>query len=274
MSRIINRGLVYSFLLFWLAVTVVPLLIIWSSAFKSNEEIAASPFTPPSSITMENFEDAWTVGNFGIYARNSLIIATTTAVLVVFSSSLAAYSLTTLKVPGSPKITLFFLLGMAIPLHGIIIPQFVLMQGLGLINNLLAVIILLAALNIPFGIYLMRTYFIGMPQDLVDSAMIDGCNEFQVLWYILLPLARPALSSLAVFVFMWSWNDLILPLIYLTENDLRTVSVGLTFYQGQFTIDYAMTAAGTTIATIPVIIVYFLFQRQFVEGLTAGSIKG
>jgi len=272
--NIINKILIYGALIVFLLITLVPLYLIWSSAFKTNLEIAANPIGLPASINFENFTRAWTTGNFSIYMQNSLLIATFTTIIVVISTTLSGYALSTLKVPGSRGVTLFFLLGMAIPLHGILIPQFFIVRELKLINNPAAVIIILTALNIPFGTFLMRSYFMNMPTEIIDAAYIDGCNDLQVLYYIMAPIARPAISSLAVFIFMWSWNDLLIPLIYLNSDSLRTVSVGLTFYQGRFTTDYALTAAGTTIATVPVIIFYLMFQRQFVDGLTAGSLAG
>lgn len=272
--NIINKILIYGSLIFFLLITVVPLYLIWSSAFKTNVEIASNPIGLPSAPNIDNFVRAWTTGNFSVYMRNSLLIATFTMLIVVVCTTMSGYALSTLKIPGSRGITLFFLLGMAIPLHGILIPQFFIIRELRLINSPVAVIIILTALNVPFGTFLMRSYFMNMPSEIIDAAYIDGCNELQVLYYIMAPIARPAISSLAVFIFMWSWNDLLIPLIYLNNDSLRTVSVGLTFYQGRFTTDYALTAAGTTIATIPVIIFYLLFQRQFVEGLTAGSLAG
>lgn len=274
LSRVTNRVVVYGFLFALLILFMGPLLIIWSSAFKSNPEIAASPFSLPTTLRLENFVNAWTEGNFGQYTLNSLIIASVTTLIVAVCSVLGGYALSSLPLPGANGITLFLLLGLSIPLHGIIIPQYLLMRNLGLINNLLAVILLLSALNIPFGVYLIRGFFIGLSHEIGDSARIDGCNEWQALLYVLAPIAFPAISSLIVFCFMWSWNDLLLPLIYLQSDSLRTVSVGLTFYQGKFSVDYALTAAGTTIATLPVIIVYILFQRQFVAGVTGGSMAG
>lgn len=272
--NISSNVFVYGTLIFFLLITIVPLYLIWSSAFKTNIEISSNPTGLPTGLNLDNFVRAWTTGNFNVYMRNSLLIATVSMVIVVICTTLSGYALSTLKVPGGRSITLFFLLGMAIPLHGILIPQFFIIRELKLINSPVAVIIILSALNIPFGTFLMRSYFMNMPSEIIDAAYIDGCNDLQVLYYVMAPIARPAISSLAVFIFMWSWNDLLIPLIYLNSDDLRTVSVGLTFYQGRFTTDYALTAAGTTIATVPVIIFYLLFQRQFVDGLTAGSLAG
>lgn len=274
LQTLVNKLLTYGLLLLFLLITVVPLYLIWSSSLKTNAEIASNPIGLPVNPTVENFVRAWTTGNFNVYMRNSLLIATFTTIIVVICTTLSGYALSTMKVRGAKSITLFFLLGMAIPLHGILIPQFFIIRELRLINSPLAVIIILTALNIPFGTFLMRSYFMNMPSEIIDAAYIDGCNDLQVLFYIMAPIAKPAISSLAVFIFMWSWNDLLIPLIYLNSDSLRTISVGLTFYQGRFTTDYALTAAGTTIATVPVIIFYLMFQRQFVDGLTAGSLAG
>lgn len=273
-ERMLGRVFVYGFLLFFLVITLVPLLLIWSSAFKTNPEIAADPLGLPSELYLDNLDQAWTAGNFSTYMGNSFLVATATTIIVVIAAVLGGYSLSSIPLPGARLITLFFLFGMAIPIHGILIPQYSVMRELKLINNLWSVIILLAALNISFGIYMMRAAFTGIPAELSEAALIDGCSDRQVLQYVLVPVIRPAIAALCVFIFMWSWNDLLLPLIYLQDDSLRTVSVGLTFYQGKFTVDYALTAAGTTIATVPILIFYVIFQRQFIEGLTAGSLAG
>jgi ABC-type glycerol-3-phosphate transport system permease component len=129
-------------------------------------------------------------------------------------------------------------------------------------------------LGLPFGIYLMQAFFRGLPDELADSGKVDGCNEFQVFWYIILPLTKPAISSLAIFQFVWTWNAFLMPLIYVNREELRPMTLGLMFFQGRYTSDYSMISAAVTLTTLPLILFYIILQRQFLQGLTQGAVKG
>lgn len=272
--KIVRRAWVYLFLLIFTVIALGPLFLIVNTSLKTNVEIAESPLAPPSTLRLENISNAWTQGRFGQYTQNSLIIAFTTTALVLLVSTMAGFALSVLDLPAKRITYLFFLLGMAIPIHGIIIPQYILMSDLGLLNKPLGVAIALTAVFIPFGVYFMRSFFAGLPSEIADAARVDGCNDIQVLLYVLGPMARPAIGTLLVFIFMWAWNDLLISLVYLTNDSVRTVMVGLTLYQGRFTVDTSLTATGALIACLPVIAVYIIFQRQFMRGIASGAMAG
>ena len=270
-----SRVLTYGTLILFVVLAIGPLYLIISSAFKTNLELAeAGPFALPATFRWQNLMDAWNTANFGLYSKNSLIISSMTVVIVILSSVMGGYALSVLSLPGEKWIAVFFLLGLTIPYHGILLPIYSVLRKLSLLNSITGVVLVLSGLYMSFGIYLLRSFFTGLPQEISQAARIDGCNEWQVLWYIMLPMAKPAIVSLAVFIFMWSWGELLVPLIFLQEDSLRTLSIGITFYQGRYTTDYALTAAGAIMHSLPVLIFYVIFQREFVKGVSAGSTAG
>lgn len=257
-----------------LIITVAPVVLMWSSAFKSKMELNANPIALPKSLDFSNLVNAWTIGRFGKYSVNSVIIAVPTVLGVVAFSSLAGYGFAKHTFFGKKAFFFLFLLGLMVPFQSIMIPLYINLRDYGLLGTYLAMILPSIGLGMPFGIYLMQAFFRGLPSELSDSARVDGCNEFQVFWRIILPLTGPAISSLAIFQFVWTWNAFLMPLIYLNKEAYRPITLGLMFFQSKHTSDYSLISAGVTIATFPLIVVYILLQRQFVRGLTAGAIKG
>ncbi|NCC77570.1 MAG: carbohydrate ABC transporter permease, partial [Clostridia bacterium] len=194
--------------------------------------------------------------------------------VVLTLSSLAGYSFGNLYFPGRDAVFSFMLFGLMIPVQAMIIPIYYNIQRMGLINTRAAMIIPYFGLSMPFAIFMMRAFFKDLPSEMMDSARIDGCNEFLTFGYIMLPLIKPAVTSLLVFEFMWSWNDFFLPMLMIYDDAYRTLPLGLMYFFGKYTVDHSLVAAGVTICTLPIIAVYTLFQRKFEQGLTAGAIKG
>ena len=162
---------------------------------------------------------------------------------------------------------------MIVPLEGLIVPMYYNLRGLGLVNTYWALILPQIALSLPFGTYLMWTTFRNLPRELIDAAVIDGANKRVILWRILVPLARPTLSVLMIFFFIWTWNEFLIPLVLVSDDSLRTLPIGIAFFQGRYTTDIPVLAAGATIVAAPLIVVYLIFQRQFIHGLVTGAIK-
>jgi ABC-type glycerol-3-phosphate transport system permease component len=185
----------------------------------------------------------------------------------------AAYALATLRLPLSQPLFLLFLLGLMIPVWSIIIPLFFQLRNLGLINTHIGAILVEACLGLPFAIFMLRAFLQTFPTELIDAARIDGAGHLRIIWSVVRPLAMPTLQALIVFEFMWSWNELVVPLFFLQDDAVRTLPIGLTFFQGRFTSDIGVIAAGTSLATLPVLLVYLLLNRQFIHGLTAGASK-
>lgn len=274
----INKALTsliqYTLLGFFLLIALAPVALMWMSAFKTRQEISVAPLALPTSLNFDNLLQAWTVGRFGQYIGNSIIVTIPVVFGVVLLSAMAGYGFARHRFLGREFVFYAFLIGLMVPFQSIMIPLYFNIKNLGLLGTYWAMILPAIGLGLPFGIFLMQSFFRGLPQELADSARVDGCNEFQVFWRVLLPLAKPAISSLVVFQFMWTWNAYLMPLLLLNQESLRPITLGLMFFQGRYTSDYALISAGVTIVTFPIVLVYIIMQRQFLRGLTAGALRG
>jgi raffinose/stachyose/melibiose transport system permease protein len=261
-------------LLLFALYVLAPFFFVIATAFKTPGELQFNPLGLPTTLHWENFREAWEVGRFGRYFLNSVIVSVPIVLGTVSLSSLAGYGLARLKLPGGNFVFYFFLIGLMVPLTAIMIPLFYVLRDIGFLGTYWAMIAPQIALGLPFGIFFMRAFFRGLPYDLADAAKIDGCNDFGVFWRVMLPLAGPASTALSIFIFMGAWNAYLLPLLYMQSDSLRPLMVGMMFFTTRRTIDFTLTMAGTLIIMFPILVVYMLFQRQFVKGLTAGAVKG
>ncbi len=264
----------YLVLMFFLLITLGPVLWVYTTAFRSDSEIMANPLSLPQEWRLQNFSDAWRVGKFDRYFLNSVIIAAPVVLGVVGLSCLAGYALARFKFRGNRAIFLMFLVGLMVPFQAVMIPLYFDLRDWGILSTYWAVILPSIGLGLPFGIFLMRAFFIGIPVELGDSAKVDGCNELQVFWKVMLPLTIPAASALGIFQFMWTWNSFLMPMLYLQREALRTLPLGVMLFSGRYSTQYGLFFAGVTIATLPVVIAYILLQRRVTAGLTAGAVKG
>lgn len=263
----------YAALFFFVAVFLLPFFWIWFSSVKTSLEIAMDPFGLPQSWRWSNIEKAWTVGRFDRYIGNSIIYCVTIVAGVVALSCTAGYALASLRLPGQGVILVTFLLGLMVPFQSLMIPMYYLLRDLRMLETYFAFIVPGIALGLPFGIFLMRGFFRGLPPEIGDAARLDGANEWQVFRQIMLPLSTPGIATLIVFQFMATWKSFLMPLVFVQRDDLRPVALGMMFFFGRFTADRGMIAAGVTIAMLPTIILYLLLQRRFIEGMTAGALK-
>jgi ABC-type glycerol-3-phosphate transport system permease component len=263
----------YLVLILFLFIFFIPFIWIWSSAFKESIEIARDPFALPEKFQWENIRRAWTVGQFDRYMANTVIYCVAIVGGVVFSSCLAGYALALLPLPLRGVILMTFVLGLMVPFQSVMVPIYYLLRDIHLLETYWAFILPGIAFRLPFGIFLMRAFFRGLPPELGDAARVDGANEWAVFRQIMLPLAIPGLATLIVFQFIWTWNQFLMPLVYVQRDELRPVSLGTMFFFGRFTADRGMIAAGVTISMLPMIVIYLLLQRKFIEGITAGALK-
>lgn len=273
LSRVIGLSGKYAMLIGCAAFSLFPLVWMWLAALRSSKEVYASPFSLPSHFDFGNIAKAWTVGRFSEYFLNSVIITVPTVFGVVAISALAGYGIARFRF--RLRTTLFYtlLLGLMVPFQSVMIPLYYQLRDMNLLGTYWAFILPATALGLPFGTFLMQSYFAGIPAELAEAARIDGCSELRVFWSIMLPLAGPAVGSLTVFQFVWTWNAFLMPLLYMQSENLRPIPLGMMFFQGRYTQDVSLIAAAVTIATVPVIVMYLIFQRQFVRGLTAGAVK-
>jgi multiple sugar transport system permease protein len=268
------RKVVHSVLLAGLCLLVlVPFVWMISSSLKHDNQVFTVPTQwVPREFVWSNYVDIWTQIPMLAYLRNSAFLAITISFLQVLTGSFAAYGFAKLRFPGRDWLLLAYLATIAVPWQAYMIPQYLIMEKLGLVNTHLS-IILLQAFG-AFGVFLMRQYYQSIPDELIEAARIDGMSEYRIWWRIMLPLSRPAIASLGLLTFVATWNDYMGPFIYFTSNDLWTVQLGLRSFVGQYDAAYAMIMTGSVISVVPVVLVFLLGQRQFIQGIATSGLKG
>jgi len=226
-------------------------------------------------IHLGNFKDAWEQGRFGTYLKSSVIVAVSVVVVAGAFSILAGYAFGLMRFRGSTALFYIFLLGLMVPLEAIIVPLYYEMRDTWhLYDTYLGIILPQIATSVAFGTFWMRAFFRSVPRSLVEAARIDGASSWFTLWRVLLPLARPAVLTMTVLLFMWTWNEFLLVLVMVSDEGLRTAPLGLSFFQGRNTSDLTLLAAGSVIVALPVVLVYVFLQRHFIRGMLAGAVKG
>jgi raffinose/stachyose/melibiose transport system permease protein len=264
----------YVLLTIFLLVILLPIIGIALSAFKTDSEIIKGPFSLPTSFRLDSFVNAWTVGHFNMYFRSSVIVSTSVVSVSVFLSILIGYAFGLLRFPLQRLLYLVLLMGFMVPFEAVVIPLYHAMHRFGLTDTYWALILPQIGQSISFGTLWMTSFFQSAPQELVDASALDGCTRWQSLWRVLFPLAKPAVLTLVVLFFMWTWNEFLLALVMVQDESLRTLPVGLAFFQGRYTSNIPLMAAGSIIVAGPIVLVYIVFQRYFIKGLLGGAVKG
>ncbi|MFI6295008.1 carbohydrate ABC transporter permease [Nonomuraea sp. NPDC050790] len=222
---------------------------------------------------VEGFAVAWETGHFHTYLRTSLGVSAFVVVVSVTLSIMSGYAFGTMRFRGQNALFYLFLLGIMMPSEAIAVPLYFDLRTLGLTDTFWAVALPQVALSVAFGTFWMRAYFRSSSRAIVEAARIDGASVWRTLWQVLVPPARPAIVTLVLLVFMWTWNEFLIPLIMVTSEGLRTAPLGLAFFQGQYTSDFALLAAGSVIVATPVVIFYLFLQRHFIRGLLQGAVR-
>ncbi len=261
-------------LIMFFFISILPIYWMWQAAIQPFTMNFSSPFKFPTGFTLEYLRDAWFDGKMGLYMRNSVFVAIPRVAVVLTFASLAGYALGKLHWKGRELVFNFILIGMMIPINAMLIPIYYSIQQVGLIDSLWAMVLPYFGLSMPFSCFLLRAFYKELPMEIVESAKIDGANKIKTWAHIMLPLTKPALMSLLIFEFMWSWNDYLIPMLTVYSDKFRTLPIGLMYFQGEYTMNTSLVAAGVTICTLPIILLYCIFQRSFVSGITAGAVKG
>ncbi len=256
-------------LLLLAVVVLLPLFVVFFTSFQPPGGTPKVAF--PNGWYLANYRDAWERGKFLLAFANSSLVALAVTALQIVTSALAGYALARLKFRGRQALLLIVIATLVIPFQLLVIPIFLVLKWGHLINTYGA-LILPTAVN-GFGIFLLRQYFQTIPVELEEAAALDGATRLQILWQIMLPLARPALVTLFLFTFIGEWNDLFKPLVFTTRPELRTVQLALAEFQEQFTNNWPLMMAAVTIATVPVMVLFLIGQRQFIQGIATTGIK-
>lgn len=251
------------------AIVLFPLAVVFLTSFAASGAIDLGNHSPGWS--WKNYQEAWQRGNFLLAFANSTLVAIAVTGLQTITSALAGYALARLQFWGRQAVLLMVLATLVIPFQLLVIPVFLILKWGHLINTYGALILPTAANG--FGIFLLRQYFQTIPVELEEAAALDGANRWQILWRVMLPLARPALVTLFLFTFIGEWNDLFKPLVFTTRPELQTVQLSLAGFQEQFTNNWPLMMAAVVIATVPVVLLFLVGQRQFIQGIAATGIK-
>jgi raffinose/stachyose/melibiose transport system permease protein len=254
-------------------IMLAPILIMIFSAFKSTQEIFKAPFGIPDFANLVNFAKIWEQTNFLQYLLNSFVVTGASMALILTLGTMAAYALGRYRFVGASFILMFFIAGLTLPLKLAIIPLFMLMRDLGILNNQLSLIFVYTAMGLPSTVFIMTGFIRTLPNELEDAARMDGASEARIMWAIMLPLVRPAMVIAAIQNVVPIWNDFFFPLVFIQNDSLKTLPQGLTTFMGEYTTDWGVLFAGLTLSAAPIIAIYIVLSRQFISGMTSGAIK-
>ena len=253
---------------------VLPLLVALVSSFKSTAEIMNEPFGLPRSWSLGNFAKVLGEGNFNIYFRNSVLVTLGSEAIILSLSAMAGYALGRYRFRLNAALYTLILMGLMIPAKLLLVPLFLQLKQMGLLDSLWGLILVYAAGGIPAGVFIMTGFFRALPNQLEAAARIDGASEWTIFHRIMLPLVRPQLAIVAIYTAIPIWNDFLLPIVFISSPNLKTVPQGLSVFFGEHAVNMGALFAGLTISALPLVALYLVLSEQFIKGLTAGAVKG
>lgn len=251
----------------------LPLYFIVVNAFKQNQEYGRTPWALPAAPTLQAFETAFDRGDLLVWFGNSVIVTGASVLVVSLLAILTAYALSTMPFPGRALLKRLLVILMLMPPIVMVIPLFVLFINLGLINGYWGAIIVFSGLMLPFSIYLLTSFFDTLPREILEAAIIDGAGRWLVLWRVVVPMSLPAIITQLIVNALYVWNELLIVLIFLQGDKMKTLAAGITVFQGRFFRDTPLVLAASLLVALPMIVAYLIGQRAFIRGLTAGALK-
>jgi raffinose/stachyose/melibiose transport system permease protein len=265
----------YLILAFWTFISIFPLYWMLTFSLKSNKEIFGENIMGlPKKWIWSNYHAALTTGSMAVYFINSFIVTGLTIVLTVMTSLMATYALTRLVWKGQKTINNIFMLGLTVPIHAAILPVFIILRNLHMTNSYQALIIPYTAFSLAMAIMICESFIENIPLELEEAACIDGCGVYRIFFRIVLPLMKPAFSTIAIFTFLQAWNELMFAVIFISDSKYRTLSVGIQTLSGSYTTDWGPIGAALVIATFPTLFVYLFMSKKIQNSLIAGAVKG
>jgi raffinose/stachyose/melibiose transport system permease protein len=250
-----------------------PIIVMVFNGFRTNIEIFNSPFTLPDFANVGNYLAIWNETNFLRYLLNSFIVTGSSIILILVLGTMAAYAIARYQFFGASFILLFFIAGLTLPLKLAIIPLFILMRDLGILNNQLSLICVYVAMGLPSTVFILTGFIRTLPSELEDAARMDGASELRIMWSVMLPLARPAMVIAVIQNLVPIWNDFFFPLVFIQNDALKTLPQGLTAFMGEYTTNWGVLFAGLTLSAAPITIIYIILSKQFINGMTSGAVK-
>lgn len=267
------KVIIYILLILLVLIYIFPLLWMVNVSLKTNREVFASPFALPEVAQIGNYIFAWVTGKLGLATWNSVIVCGISLILSLLTGTMAAFAIARMRWRLAKPTMSYFLIGMMIPIHCVLIPLFVRFSKWHLTNSLAGLIIPYTAFALPITIYLLVGFFEGMPKELIEASCIDGCNIYRCFGQIALPMARTGICVAGLMTFVGNWNELLLAMVFISDASKKTLPVTLTYFVGPYSTNYVQMFAAIIIAIAPTIVVYCLFSNQIVDGLTAGAVK-
>jgi multiple sugar transport system permease protein len=271
--EMISKTLMFFMLLVISFLVLVPFLWMLSSSLKLDNEVFSVPIQwIPKSPRWANYLDIWKQVPFLTFYKNTAKLTLIITLLQLFTSSLASYGFAKMKFPGRNTLFIAYIATIAVPWQVYMVPQFILMKKVGLVDTHMSLILLQAFTA--FGVFLLRQFYMSIPEELSEAARIDGLSEYGIYARIILPLSKPSLATLTIFTFVNTWNDFMGPLIYLNSTKLKTIQLGLRMFISQYAADYGLIMAASVVAVVPVVILFIFTQRFFIEGIATTGLKG
>jgi len=250
-----------------------PIFMMVLSGFKTTPEIFMSPFSLPERLNTENFQVIWNKTDVPRYFLNSVIVTLSSIILLLVTGTMAAYAIARYKFRGTLMVSLFFLSGLMLPIRLAIIPLFIQLKYLGLIDSLLGLIFIYTAMSLPATVFILTGFLRSLPKELEDSARMDGASELRIMIDIMVPLISPALVIAGIYSAVPIWNDFFFPLIFIQSPEWKTLAQGLTSFFGEYSVNYGVLYAGLSLASLPMILIFIVQSRRFIAGMTAGALK-
>lgn len=278
MKKMKSRNVIFAILKYAVVLTLtvsmlVPFIWMLSASFKTNLDVFSFPIQwIPEVFHFENYSNVWRIANYPRMFFNTVKLTAIITVLQILTSTLAAYAFSKIIFPERDVLFLLYLATMMVPYQVVMIPQFSIIRNMGLTNTHLALILIQAFT--PMGVFLIKQFYDGIPNELIEAARIDGLSEFGIYHRIMLPLSKSAIVSLAILTITATWNDFLAPLIYISDKDLYTIQLGLRNLCSEYTTEYGQIMAASVMSVIPIFVLYCIFQRFFEEGMIAGAVKG
>ncbi len=254
--------------------TIIPVLLVISTALKTDAEVRVDPFGLFTSFTTESITRAWTDGQFSDYLLNSVLLTVPSTLLILVISTMAGYTFARLPFPGRTLLFYLVVMGLLVPFFTYMIPLYFQLRSMGMLDTLPGAILVLTSTGTSFGTFFMRAFFSDLPEELEQAARIDGCSEWRIFTSVMLPLVGSGIGALAVFTFISTWNNFLVPLLYLPGGAYRPLTTALYAFTGGRSIDIAPLAAGTLITILPIIVLFVVLQKQVTAGFISGAVKG
>jgi raffinose/stachyose/melibiose transport system permease protein len=266
------RAFIFIFLLLYSLLCLFPFLWSIMSSFKASDKILVYPFQFPVEWKWQNYREAWTTAKMALYFQNTALYSVLATGTLLIIAPMASYVIA--RVKKSNLLYLYYTLGIMIPVHTILLPSYIFVRQLHIVNTRLSIILMYIAFNLSMSVFILVGFMKSLPKELEEAATIDGCSRTRTFFSIIFPLSKPGLATIGTLAFLNNWNDYLVPLIFLTNSKLKVITLGVQELRGLFLADQGLITAGIVLSFLPVVVVYIVFQEQVIKGMTAGAVKG